>query len=159
MPDHLTIRIATLADRDSLADMQHALSLETEHHPLDLPAARAGIDHVLHTPTLGRYLIAEDDTQTIAGCLLLLSEWSTWQNAEMWWIHDVYVQPTWRQAGVFRQLYEFVRQEALANPRVLGLRLFVNRENTAARRAYEHLGMQDEHWAVYEWFTPRQAID
>ncbi|HXC24996.1 MAG TPA: GNAT family N-acetyltransferase [Gemmatimonadaceae bacterium] len=151
--DQITIRTATPADRDVLVEMQCLLSAETEHQPLDTTSARLGIDHLLHTPAIGYYLIAEDPIHTIVGCLLVLSEWSTWQNAEMWWLHDVYVLPAWRQAGVFRRLYDHVRLEVMANPRVLGLRLYVNQDNASARRTYERLGMQDEHWALYEWLS------
>jgi ribosomal protein S18 acetylase RimI-like enzyme len=150
-PD-ITIRPATTADVDTLVELQGALSEETEHVPLDPSYARVGIGHLLRSPELGHYVVATDAAGTIVGCLLVLSEWSTWYNAEVWWIHDVYVRPAWRSRGVFRRLYDHVRARVAPEGPVRGLRLYVARANVIAQRTYERLGMRQDRWLLYEWF-------
>ena len=51
--------------------------------------------------------------------------------------------PGHRRQGVFAVLYRHVREQALAVPDVLGLRLYVEQDNKAALRTYEALGMRD----------------
>lgn len=152
-----TIREATPEDLPALVALQVALAEETEHMTPDLTRLHDGVARLLRSPALGRYLVAVDGTGTLVGCLLHLVEWSTWQNAEVWWLYDVYVPPAWRQRGVFRALYAQVLAAVETDPHVLGIRLYVNRENARARRTYESLGMRDDHWALYEWMCPTRA--
>ena len=51
---------------------------------------------------------------------------------------------------MYRALYAHVRTEAQANPMVCGLRLYMERDNAAAQRTYESLGMHDAGYVVYE---------
>src|SRR3546814_3907296 len=74
---------------------------------------------------------------------MLTREWSDWRNGDWWWIQSVYVVPAWRRQGVFAALYRHVEELALATPGVVGLRLYVERGNDAARRTYAALDMVD----------------
>jgi ribosomal protein S18 acetylase RimI-like enzyme len=67
-------------------------------------------------------------------------EWSDWRDANLWWIQSVYVAVDWRRRGVFRSLYGHVREAALAAG-ACGIRLYVERENSAAQQTYRSLGM------------------
>ena len=109
-----------------------------------------GVQAVLADPAKGEYWLAELDGQVV-GCLLLLPEWSDWRNGTVLWIHSVYVRPEYRRRGVFRRLYEHVKAMVEADDYLKGLRLYVDRNNTAAKRAYEALGMDGQHYQVYEW--------
>ena len=60
-------------------------------------------------------------------------EWSDWRNGDIWWIQSVYVHPDYRRQGVFRSLYGHLRTLAESDPGVVGLRLYVEQENQAAR--------------------------
>lgn len=48
-----------------------------------------------------------------------------------------------RQQGVFRVLYRHIETEATP-PDVIGIRLYVEHENDAARKTYAELGMEEE---------------
>ena len=43
-------------------------------------------------------------------------EWSDWRNGWFWWVQSVYVRVDYRGRGVFRMLYEHVRQAGTHAP-------------------------------------------
>jgi ribosomal protein S18 acetylase RimI-like enzyme len=88
---------------------------------------------------------------------MVTREWSDWRDAAFWWIQSVYVAPEDRRSGVFRTLYEHVLDEARRTPGVCGLRLYVERENSAAQAAYAALGMRRTAYHLYETEFP-QAV-
>ena len=59
-----------------------------------------------------------------------------------------------RRQGVFAALYRHVHQLAMDTPGVCGLRLYVEKENIAAQRTYESLGMVDARYCMYEASMP-----
>ena len=67
-----------------------------------------------------------------------------------WWIQSVYVPPGERWTGVFAALYDHAASLARATPGVIGLRLYVERDNAAAQRTYASLGMDDAGYLVFE---------
>lgn len=145
----LHTRTATLADAETVAAANRAMALETENLSLPLDTSLQGVLAVLHDPAKGSYLLAETADGTLAGSLMLTREWSDWRCAWYIWIQSVYVQPSWRGQGVYRQLYQAVLQLAkdTGAPRV---RLYAERDNTSARQIYSHLGMNDQHYVMYE---------
>jgi len=60
------------------------------------------------------------------------------------------VRPDCRRHGVFRRLYEHIAAIARQEPEVCGLRLYVERDNRRAIKAYESLGMRPSGHVVYE---------
>ena len=48
----------------------------------------------------------------------------------------LYVHPDHRRQGVFRALFEHLKSEAQNNPHVVGLRLYVEQDNTRAHATY-----------------------
>jgi GNAT superfamily N-acetyltransferase len=149
MADGLHIRAAGEGDVPLLAAWARAMALETEHKQLDPGTVARGIAAVLAEPRRGRYLVAERDGVP-AGTLMLTYEWSDWRCGDWWWIQSVYVDPAYRRRGVYAALYAQVRAEAAARPDVCGLRLYVERDNAAAQRTYEGLGMADAGYRMYE---------
>jgi GNAT superfamily N-acetyltransferase len=149
----LRFRDAVPTDARAIADFQLAMALETEGVALHGPTTLKGVQAVIANAALGRYVLAERDV-VIVGSLLLTLEWSDWRNGEYWWIQSVYVAPESRRAGVFKGLYAHVKSMAEANPAVRGLRLYVDRRNTAAQRVYAGLGMDGDHYQVFEWMKP-----
>ena len=145
-----TIREAIADDRDWLADCAIAMALETEHKRLDPGTVRAGIAAGIADPAKARYFIAVDDAGAPAGTLMLTREWSDWRNGDWWWIQSVYVVPGQRRRGVFAALYRHAEALARATPGVIGLRLYVERGNDAARRTYAALGMADAGYDILE---------
>ena len=143
------VRAARPADRDRIVEFQIAMALESEGRELDRALVRAGVEAVLCDPARGRYLVGEIDG-LVAGSLLLTLEWSDWRNGWFWWIQSVYTAPEARGRGLYRALYQRVLDEARAAEDVCGLRLYVEKENIAAQRVYEKLGMQRSGYRFYE---------
>jgi GNAT superfamily N-acetyltransferase len=144
------IREAAVDDRDWLADCAVAMALETEHKRLDPRTVRAGVAAGGADPAKARYFVATDAGGTPAGTLMLTREWSDWRNGDWWWIQSVYVVPASRRRGVFAALYRHVEARARATPGVVGLRLYVERGNAAARGTYLALGMADAGYDILE---------
>jgi ribosomal protein S18 acetylase RimI-like enzyme len=63
----------------------------------------------------------------------------------------VYVVPECRRQGIYAGLYTHVKELAHADPHVRGIRLYVDRRNTRAQTVYTRLGMNGEHYQVFEW--------
>lgn len=142
-------RLAVAADAATLAGFNRAMALETEAKCLPMETLLPGVQAVLRDPRHGFYVVAESESG-IAGSLLVTYEWSDWRNGRMWWIQSVYVRPDFRRRGVYRTLHEFVRDRARAAGDVVGIRLYVERENAAAQRTYAALGMTETPYRVYE---------
>ena len=147
---NLRIRDARSSDQEFLALGNEAMALETEHKRLDPTTIRRGVATVLGNPAHGRYFVAEDAAGHAVGQLMLTYEWSDWRNGQFWWIQSVYVLPAARRAGVFRALYEHVDSLARSTPAIIGLRLYVELDNVAARLTYERCGMRDGGYRVME---------
>ena len=64
-------------------------------------------------------------------------------------IQSVYVSPAARQHGVLRALYRHVRDEA-KSAGAGGLRLYVDTTNARAQHVYAALGMNGDHYRVFE---------
>lgn len=144
-----SIRTAAAADADTLAAFNIAMALETEQLRLIPSVVTAGVRRVLADPSLGFYLVAEQDGQAVSG-LLVTTEWSDWRNGRLWWIQSVYVQPGARRQGLFRALYRHVWTLANAAPDVCGVRLYVEQHNARAQATYRGLGMVETEYRVME---------
>jgi GNAT superfamily N-acetyltransferase len=145
----IRVRAAQAQDRERLVEFNAAMALETENKTLDQAVLAAGVGAVLGEPQRGFYLIAECDGR-VAGCLMITFEWSDWRNGDWWWLQSVYIAPLFRRRGVFRALYAEVERLAAAAPRVIGVRLYVERDNARAQRTYASLDLQQTHYLMYE---------
>jgi GNAT superfamily N-acetyltransferase len=145
------VRHAERRDIAHIAEWNAAMAWETEQKRLDIQVLTQGVTAVFDETRRGFYLIAERDGQP-AGCLLVTYEWSDWRNGDFWWIQSVYVSPHARRGGVFRALYAAVAQRA-ADAGAVGLRLYVETENTRAQNTYRELGMSECHYLMYEHMT------
>ena len=152
----IQIRKADSRDLETIAEFQVALALETESLNLDPAVVQQGVRAALarsHPATAGaQYYIAEDaTTNQPVGCTLTLPEWSDWRNGVVWWIHSVYVLPNYRKQGVFKSIYLHLKHEVETQPELRGLRLFVDQSNRNAQKVYRQLGMDGDHYQLYEW--------
>lgn len=139
-------------DIETIVEFQLRLALETEDLRLDRATVAQGVRAAMADAAKGRYWLAEDDGQVV-GCLLATAEWSDWRNGAVLWIQSLYVRPESRGRGVFRSLYARLRSTVEADDSLKGLRLYVNRENAAAKKVYEAMGMDSRHYEMYEWLT------
>lgn len=142
------IRLATPDDLAALVDGNLAMALETEGLTLDRSVLERGVRAALTNARTGRYYVGVQEDRVVAQLMITL-EWSDWRNADVWWIQSVYVHPDVRRQGWYRRLYAFVRSEA-RGAGAAGLRLYVDRRNTPAQAVYAKLGMDGEHYALFE---------
>ena len=78
-------------------------------------------------------------------------EWSDWRNGVVWWIQSVYVVPTARGQRIYAGLYDYVKSFATMDENVRGIRLYVDQRNSSAQQVYARLGMNGDHYRVFEW--------
>jgi GNAT superfamily N-acetyltransferase len=146
----LTIRRAAATDLDVLVAFNAALAWETEHKRLRPDVLAAGVRAVFADPARGFYTLALNDAGEVVGQMMVTFEWSDWRNGWFWWVQSVYVREDARRGGVFRALYRAIEQQAAADPGVIGLRLYVERENARARATYAALGMTETSYGMME---------
>ena len=145
----ITVRQGTTADASQVCEFNRLLALESEGKTLDMNVLQKGVAAILADPHKGLYFLAEGESQML-GQISVTFEWSDWRNGWFWWIQSVYVRPEARRRGMFRALYEYVQQAARAEPQVIGLRLYVERDNQPAQRTYQRLGMHATGYLVLE---------
>ncbi|MCU0362513.1 MAG: GNAT family N-acetyltransferase [Bacteroidales bacterium] len=145
----MRIRKAAADDSNDIIDFQKKMAWETEEYLLDDTKVTPGVMAVFENPGHGQYWVAEDEGKVVAS-LLITYEWSDWRNANVWWFQSVYVLPEYRRSGIFRSMYLKIKEEG-ERQGIAGLRLYVETNNERARKTYEALGMQSEHYTMYEW--------
>ena len=143
------LRFARKDDLETIVKFNNAMALETEGKNLDVETLRRGVESVLEDSSLGFYLIAEEEGK-ITGSLMITKEWSDWRNGVFWWIQRVYVEPEFRRKGTYRAMHKFTREEAARADKVIGIRLYVDRENVIAQKTYQSLGMAETNYRLYE---------
>ncbi len=143
------IRQATPADAPAIIDFQEKMAWETEKMTLVHETVTRGVNAVFSNPSRGEYYVAESDGRVVSS-LLITYEWSDWRNCNVWWFQSVYVLPEFRRQGIFRKMYTFIKTRA-EQEGVAGLRLYVESRNARAKKTYEALGMNSEHYSFYEW--------
>lgn len=146
----MIFREATLNDKKLIADFQVRMAKETEGIDLNEEVCRKGVENVFADNTLGVYYVCEMEGSVVSS-LLITYEWSDWKCAVVWWIQSVYVLPDYRKRGIFSGFYDYIKTLARQNNNVRGIRLYVDKRNTVAQKTYEKLGMNGEHYKLYEW--------
>jgi GNAT superfamily N-acetyltransferase len=147
---YATYREAIPADVPLIARFQIDMARETEGLELDSQTLKRGVQAVFEDPSRGRYYVGERDGQLV-GSTLITYEWSDWRYGTVWWIQSVHVVPEARRQGVYAGLYAYIKALAEADDRVKGIRLYVDRRNHLAQFVYARLGMNGEHYQVFEW--------
>lgn len=145
----LTIRAAEPGDIPALVEFNLALAWETERKSLDPETVKAGVAALLAHPQRGFYTVAVQEGQLV-GQVLVTFEWSDWRNGWFWWLQSVYVHPSARGRGVFRKLFQHLENQAQQLGDVVGLRLYVERDNHRAQAVYAALGMKPTTYGVME---------
>lgn len=146
----MKIKKGTIADLNDLVEFQYNMALETENLNLDKQMLTAGVQTVLNHIDKGNYYLVEIEGKNVA-CLLTTFEWSEWRNGTVLWIQSVYVLPGFRQRGIYKRLYQYVKALVEENTELKGIRLYADKTNIKAQQVYEKLGMSAEHYQLYEW--------
>jgi ribosomal protein S18 acetylase RimI-like enzyme len=145
----IQIRKATLSDAPAIIDFQLKMAWETEGINLAYEIVTPGVNAVFQNQSHGQYYVAETGGNVVAS-LLITYEWSDWRNRNVWWFQSVYVMPEFRRQGIFRRMYDYIKQLAEEDD-IAGLRLYVETKNIRAQKTYKALGMSSEHYSFYEW--------
>ena len=146
----ISIRPAKFQEISIIAEFQVNMAAETEKILLDKNLVSVGIEALFTDPAKGVYYLAEEDGSAV-GCFLITYEWSDWRNGMVWWLQSVYVQENHRRKGVFSTMYAYLVETISKDPQIIGLRLYVDKSNRRAQEVYSSLGMNGEHYTVFEW--------
>ena len=146
----MQIREAKTQDVSSLIDFQLKMALETENLQLEISTLSMGMNKLMKDPSKGKYYVAEEGGEVI-GCLMITYEWSDWRCGTVLWIQSVYVAEPWRGKGVYKKMYQYIKSSVQEDPDLKGIRLYVEKSNLRAKEVYANLGMNGEHYTVFEW--------
>ena len=146
----ITVRKGKQSDNKTIVDFQVKMAKETEQIDLDRDIVNKGVNAVINSHDKGIYFVAESGDKIIAS-LMITFEWSDWRNGNIYWIQSVYVLPEFRKKGVFKTMYLCLKNIVQKDKNIRGLRLYVDKTNTNARKVYETMGMDGNHYLLYEW--------
>lgn len=144
------IRKARIDEVEIIVDFQLKMALETENLHLNHDVLYKGVEEVFKDKSKGNYFVAEINSRVIAS-LLTTYEWSDWRSSTIIWIQSVYVMPEFRKHGVFKQMYDFIKEIVNSSHGYCGIKLYVDKTNLKAQKVYESVGMNGEHYRMYEW--------
>lgn len=146
----VTIRKAISTDRDFIVEFQLGLAKETENIALDWRTVAKGVETALSDSAKGQYFMAEVAGKVV-GSLLTTYEWSDWRNGTTLWIQSVFVNDKYRGKGVYKALYQHVKEMVENDKTYTGIRLYVYKDNIRAKTVYSNLGMKGDGYEVFEW--------
>lgn len=145
----MNFRIANNSEFETIADFQLKMAFETESLKLNKDTVKKGVQAVFNDPSKGQYYVIEDQ-EKIVSSLMTTYEWSDWRNSQVIWIQSVYVIPEYRKKGVFKLMYNEIKRIVHNNPAYSGIRLYVDLSNINARKVYEAIGMEGNHYQLFE---------
>ncbi|MGQ8336406.1 GNAT family N-acetyltransferase [Sunxiuqinia sp. A32] len=146
----MIIREAIPQDAPDIIDFQQKMALETENIELDTDIITNGVHAVFKDSTKGKYYVAEINGKVVAS-LLTTFEWSDWRDGTILWIQSVFVLKDFRQKGIYRNMYMHIRDLVDNHPNLKGIRLYADKSNTDAHQVYQKMGMDADHYQLYEW--------
>ena len=137
-----------VCDIDNIVQFQADMAMESEGYVLDKEKVTKGVTAAMLDDSKGIYWFAKFEGRTI-GSLMITREWSDWNNEWYWWIQSVYVTPEYRKQGVYKAMYQKVKDAAKEN-NVSQIRLYADKTNLSAQKAYQSLGMHESHYLMFE---------
>ena len=137
-----------VCDIDTIVQFQADMAMESEGCVLNKEKVTKGVTAAMLDDSKGIYWVAKYEGKTI-GSLMITREWSDWNNEWYWWIQSVYVTPEYRKQGVYKAMYQKVKDAAKEN-NVSQIRLYADKTNLSAQKAYQSLGMHKSHYLMFE---------
>ena len=144
------VRRAKRGDISYIIEFQKQMALETEDLTLDDQKIKKGVEAVFNDPEKGFYVVSTSNSQIVAS-MMITPEWSDWRNGYFLWIQSLYVIPSFRKQGIFRNMYKHIKQIVVETANYLGLRLYVEGNNNTAIDVYMNVGMKGSHYKMFEW--------
>ena len=146
----IEVRNANPEDIPYIIEFQKQMALETEELTLDDQKINKGVEAVFDNPEKGFYIVTTSNSQVVAS-MLITTEWSDWRNGYFLWLQSLYVTSSFRKQGIFRNMYQFIKQTVVETTNYLGLRLYVEENNKTAFDVYMNVGMKGSHYKMFEW--------
>jgi len=144
------IRKANIEDLEIIVKFNYNLAKQTEDLELDLEILTEGVAAILNDPEKGQYYVYVIDNKVV-GQIMHTYEWSDWRNGTFFWVQSVYVDEGHRRKGIFKELYNHVKQICDNDEGIAGIRLYVEKENFNAKATYKSLGMHECNYHMYEY--------
>lgn len=145
-----TIRKAKIEDLKTMVKFNYNLAKQTEDKELDLEILTKGVNAMINDSTKGQYYVYEINNKVV-GQIMYTYEWSDWRNGTFLWVQSVYVDEEYRRNGIFKSLYNHVKQICDSEDGIVGIRLYVEKENFNAKATYKSLGMSQCNYHMYEY--------
>lgn len=146
----MIIRKAEIKDLDRIVEFNYNLAFETEDKALDKNILNKGVKALLEDKSKGVYHVCEVNGEMV-GQIMYTYEWSDWRNGLFIWVQSVYVDKEYRGQGVFKRLYNHIKEMCDRDENICGIRLYVEFENQSAQKTYESLGMERCNYYMYEY--------
>ena len=146
----MKIRKGTTNDLNCIVNFTLNLAKETESKELNKEVVKKGVLKILEGEIQGEYFVCEINGE-IAGQIMILYEWSDWRNGYFIWIQSVYVDSKYRNKGVFKTMFDHIKDFCSSNSEFLGLRLYVDKNNKNAMEAYSKAGMYESNYKFYQY--------
>jgi len=153
--ENIEIREGDVRDLELLVEFQLEMAWTTETRQLERETVKRGISTILSDPNKGFYVVAECEGKVL-GVAMTTFEFSDWNAAPYWWFQSVFVKPEYRKTGIFRQIYNFIRERGIKS-QAHSLRLYVASDNTLAQNVYKILGFQELPYKVFEESLPKES--
>jgi ribosomal protein S18 acetylase RimI-like enzyme len=144
------MRKATIDDLETIVKFNYNLAKETEDKELDLEILTKGVESILTDGSKGQYYVYEIDNKVV-GQIMHTYEWSDWRNGMFLWVQSVYVDAAYRRQGIYKELYNHIKNICDNDDNIIGIRLYVEKENSNAKATYKSLGMQECNYHMYEY--------
>lgn len=146
----IKIRKAKIENLETIVKFNYNLAKETEDKELDLEILTKGVRAILNDSTKGQYYVYVIDNKVV-GQIMHTYEWSDWRNGMLLWVQSVYVDAEYRRKGVYKELYNYIKNLCDEDDGIAGIRLYVEKENFNAKATYKSLGMQECNYHMYEY--------
>ena len=146
----INIRAAKFKEIPDIIEFQILMARETENLELDREQLTHGVEAVFEDRAKGVYYVAVTENEEVIGCLLTTYEWSEWRNGQVIWVQSVYVKVEHRGKGIFKQLFGYIKTIMEGEKSIKGIRLYAEKENIRAHQVYKNLGMNNDHYLLFE---------
>ena len=146
----MRIRRAEISDLAAIVQYNYNLAAETEDKILDKDILTEGVKGILQDERKGIYHVCEIDGKVV-GQIMYTYEWSDWRNGTFIWVQSVYVHHDYRGKGIFKALYNKVKEICDGSDEYVGIRLYVEQENYNAQKTYQKIGMAECNYFMYEY--------
>jgi len=149
----INISSASINEAEIITCFQVKMAQETENLQLEKEIVLKGVTTVFKDKSKGQYYVAKVD-EKVVGSLLITYEWSDWRCSTVLWIQSVFVIEKYRRKGVFSLFYNFLKDKVKSsNGEYSGIRLYVDKTNIAGQKTYDRVGMNSNHYSLYENMT------